>query len=148
MKLKSTYIILNIDFQLINDLIYYIKQSNARLCVSTNCIKNVFEIIHDLNAHAKHHKAYVRLIDIVYIHKLSKQFIIYIKHCSFCQLNQTAKHKFYNELVSISTLYFLYHIVKIDFIVALLKQLHECDVVLTITNKKIRKHIFISKKFI
>ena len=37
---------------------------------------------------------------------------------------------------------------RIDFIVALLKQLHKCDVVLTITNKKTRKHIFISKKFI
>ena len=129
-------------------MIYYIKQLNARFCVSTNCIKNIFKIIHDLNVYAKYHKTYVRLIDIVYIYKLLKQFIIYIKHCSFCQLNQTTKHKFYNEFVSIFMFYLLYYTIKINFIVVLFKQLHEYNVVLTITNKKTRKHIFISKKII
>ena len=50
--------------------------------------------------------------------------------------------------MSIFTSHLSYHTMKIDFIVALSKQLYECNVVLTITNKKTRKHIFISKKFI
>ena len=122
-----------------NNFIYYIKQLNSRFCVSINCVKNIFKTIHNLNVYSKHYRTYVRFVDIVYIHKMFKLFIIYIKHCFLCQFNQTTKHKLYNELILILTFRLSYYIIKINFIVALLKQLKKCNAILTIIDKNIKK---------
>ena len=87
LRFDSAYVTLNIDFQLINDFIYYIKQLNFRFCVSINCVKNIFKTIHNLNVYSKHYQTYVRFVDIVYIYKMFKLFITYIKHCFSCQFN-------------------------------------------------------------
>ena len=48
---------------------------------------------HDDCNYAKHHRAYVKLLKTMYIHKLLKKLIIYIRHCSTYQLNQIRRHK-------------------------------------------------------
>ena len=86
LKLNSIYIASRIDFQLINKLIYHVKDDRSRLCISKSCVYNVLKIAHDDNFHVDYHRAYVKLSSI-FIRKLSRKLTIYIKHCSTCQLN-------------------------------------------------------------
>lgn len=72
----------NIDFYLMKELIYYIKNDRTRLCISRNIKSIVMKATHDDYFHANHHKVYVKLSDSIYIHKLFKKLIIYIRHCS------------------------------------------------------------------
>ena len=106
---KIKKIVTDIDFQLHDELIYHVKKNIFRLCIFNNCKQNVFKLIHDDCFHAEHHRVYVRLINVVYVHKLSKKFTIYIRHCSICQLNQIKRHLFYDELTSLSTSSIFFH---------------------------------------
>ena len=84
---------IDIDFRLINDLIYYLfeynnkKSKKSRLYILFNVIHDVFKLIHDDCFYVEHYCVYTRLIEFVYIHKLSRKLIIYIRHYFFCQLN-------------------------------------------------------------
>ena len=109
----------DIDFRFIDDLIYYLLEYDnelikSRLCISFNAIHDVFKLIHDNCFHVEHYRVYAKLIEFVYIHKLFKQLIIYIRHCFFCQLNQTKRHRFYEKLISLFTLFMFFHILIID----------------------------------
>ena len=105
-KIDSFYLFFDVNFQLIDDLLYHVKKNYFKFCISKNNIQNVLKLIHDDNSHADYHKIYVKL-KFVYIRKLSRQLNIYIKHCSICQLNQIKRHRFYKKLKSIFT--FFYH---------------------------------------
>lgn len=146
LKLDAAYVASGINFQLIDDLIYHIKEGTARLCIPANCIQDIFQLAHDQNAHAGHHRAYARLVDLVYIRKLSRQLTTYIKHCPKCQLNQTTRHKPYGSLTPISSTSTPYYTISIDFILALPKQNHGFDAQMTVTDKCTRKHLLISGK--
>ena len=83
----------DIDFQLIDDLIYYVKNNNSsRFFISINFEQNVMKLIYDENSHIEHHRIYVRIVKFVYIRHLFRKFIVYIKYCSFCQFNQIKRH--------------------------------------------------------
>ena len=146
LKLNSTYVEFEINFVFVDFFIYHTKNDNVRFCVSKNCVQNVLRITHDENYHAKHHRVYARLMKTIYIRKLSKRLIIYIRHCSQCQLNQIKKHKSYDELMFIFTLIISYHIIVINFIIILSKQTHDCDVMMIIICKFFKKNILIFEK--
>ena len=73
---------IDIDFIIKNGLIYHIKK-RKKLCISVNCVKTVFELIHDKNNHANYHKAYQKLLNSVYMSKISRKIRQYIIHCFF-----------------------------------------------------------------
>ena len=123
-----------------NELIYHVKEKN-RLCISTNCEKNVFELIHDWNNHVEHNRAYEKFVEFVYILKLNRKIKQYIKHCSACELNQIKKHAFYEKFVSIMTKMIFFKIIVIDFIVTLSR--NESDSILTSICKIFKKISFI-----
>ena len=81
---KVKKIVTDIDFQLRDELIYHIKKNIFKLCIFKNCEQKIFKLIHDDCFHVDHHRAYARLIEIVYVHKLFRKFITYIRHCSTC----------------------------------------------------------------
>ena len=141
----SAYLTSEIDFQLIDDLIYYVKNDQFRLCISKNCIHDVLKLAHDDNFHVDHHRAYDRL-KTIYIRRLFRRLINYIRHCSSCQLNQTKRHKLYEKLTSISTFNMPYHTISIDFVLALFKQNHEFDCLMFVIDKFIRKTLLIYEK--
>ena len=118
----------NITFRKKNELIYHAEEKN-RLCISTNCEKNVFELTHDRNNHVRHNHAYAKFAESVYILKLSRKIKQYIKHCLACELNQMKRHASYEKLVFIVTKMIFFKIVIIDFIVIFSK--NENDFVLT-----------------
>ena len=139
------YLASGIDFQLIDDLIYYVKGDQPRLCIPENSIHDVLKLAHDDNFHAGHHRAYDRL-KTVYVRRLSRRLTNYIRHCPSCQLNQTKRHKPYGELAPISTPNMPYHTISIDFVLALPKQDHGFDCLMSVTDKFTRKTLLIQGK--
>ena len=142
----------DIDFRLIDDLIYYVKDNNSsRLCVFVNFEQNVMKLIHDENSHVEHHRIYARIVKFVYIRYLSRKLIVYIKHCSFCQLNQTKQHQSYDELMSLSTSCQSFHTIIMNFILVLSRRVREnreYDCAFTIICKFSRRLIIVSNKMI
>ena len=106
---KTKKIVTNINFQLHDELIYHVKKNIFRLCISSNCEQNVFQLAHDDCFHAKHHRVYARLIEFVYVHKLFKKLITYIRHCSTCQLNQIKRHRSYEKLTPLFIFSIFFH---------------------------------------
>ena len=145
---KIKKIVTDIDFQLHDELIYHVKKNIFRLCIFNNCKQNVFKLIHDDCFHAEHHRVYVRLINVVYVHKLSKKFTIYIRHCSICQLNQIKRHLFYDELTSLSTSSIFFHTLIMNWIITLSNSKNEYDCILNVICKFNRKFQFIHDKTI
>ncbi len=75
---------IDIDFCLINDLIYYVKNNKTRLCIFRNIKSTMIRATHNDCFHASYYRVYVKLSDTIYIYKLSRKLIIYIRHCSQC----------------------------------------------------------------
>ena len=133
---------ININFQFIDDLIYHIHENNeydideSRLCISKSRQKDVFKITHDDNAHVDQHRAYRRLIKIVYIFKMSRKFRLYLRYYSTCQFNQIKRHNFYEKLTSIFTSILSFHIIVMNYIFALF-EMNDMNVMFIMTNKTI-----------
>ncbi len=90
-RIKSDQEKFEIDFSLKNDLLFHVK-NKKRLCILKTCEVNLFRIAHDENNHAEHNKVYTKLVDQIYISRLSRKIRQYVKHCSICELSQTKKH--------------------------------------------------------
>ena len=88
---------------------------------------------------------YERIIKNLYIFKLSEKLRDYIRNCSQCELNQTFCHSFYEALQSIINSSKSFHIIMIDFIVALseLKK-NKLDCVMSIIDKFLKTVTFIT----
>ena len=65
------------------DLLYYKNfEKGLRFCILNNMIKKVFEQTHDQSKHSEFVATYERIIENLYIFKLSKKLCDYIKNCS------------------------------------------------------------------
>ena len=114
-KSNLVYLTFEINFQLIDDLLYHVKKNYFKLCILNNCIFDILKLIHDDNSYIEYYQIYARLV-LVYIRKLFKKFTNYIRYCSNCQLNQTKRHRFYEKFAFINTSHLFYHIIEINFI--------------------------------
>lgn len=130
MTLKEKRTLNEIDFELHRDLIYHKKC--RRLCISSNLEKEIFELAHDKNYHFDAHRCFQRINNTLFIFELPKKIRIYIDHCFNCQLNQTKRHKSYEELMSISSSAISFHTIVMNFVLTIFENL---DTLLTITCK-------------
>ena len=136
-----------IRFKHRNDLIYYIiEDGRERLCVSNFMKQKVFIMIHDLTHHDDFHRIYDKIAPSIYIRHLFKHFRIYIVHCSNCQLNQIKRHFIYGELIPMITSAISFHIITMNFIIALSEIKKKYNMLLTITCKFIKRILLISDK--
>ena len=133
---------IEINFKLIDELIFHFKEK-SRICISTFIEKKVFVIAHDDNSHVGQHRVYQRLLNFVYMLRMSRKLHMYIKHCSSCQLNQTKRHRSYEKLKPLSTSDLSFHTLIMNFVVALFD---EYDALLTIICKFFRKLMLIVEK--
>ena len=119
---------------------YYLSiEKISRFCISWNMKKNVFHLIHDQNHHCKFHRAYVKAVETIYIKHFVIWFKRYICYCKQCQKKQTTKHVSYEQLASIKIMILFFHIVIIDFIVALSFFESKMNVVLIIIDKYFKR---------
>ena len=142
MTLEKDNITNEINFEFHNDLIYHKKR--RKLCISSNLEKYVFELAHDKNQHSEAHRCFQRINDTLFIFRLSRKIRVYIDHCSKCQLNQTKRHKSYEELMSIVSSSISFHTIAMNFVLAILENL---DILLTITCKFSKRLTIIQEKF-
>ena len=134
---------IDINFEIKNDLIYHIKDNRQRLCVSFNCKKTVFELTHDQNNHARHHRTYQKFVNSVYMSKMSRKIRQYINYCSSCEFNQMKRHAIYEKLMSIVVSIIFFRIIAMNFIVTFSEQF---DSILTMTDKAFKRINIIFEK--
>lgn len=70
---------IDIDFCLIDNLIYYVKNNKTRLYIFCNTKSTIIRATHNNCFYASYYKVYVKLSNTIYIYKLSRKFIIYIQ---------------------------------------------------------------------
>ena len=121
-----------IDFEMRDDLIYHVRGDKLRLCIPTSVEKEVFAMAHDSNQHSGYHRTFQRIVDTLYIPKLSRKLRKYVEHCPTCQLNQIKRHSPYGELMPISTHARPFHTITMDYIVGL-PEMEGCDTMLTLS---------------
>ena len=136
---------IDVDFELsFDDLIYYIENDIRRLCIFNSIEIKIFRLIHDVNAYADVHRSFNKITNTLYIFRLFKKIRRYVKHCFSCQMTQTKRHRFYDELMLITSSSYSFHIITINFIFVLFDEL---NALFTVIDKYSRKIVFIIDKF-
>jgi putative transposase len=113
-------------FVIDNQLIYRIDQiviehvyESRKLCISANIVRDILHLTHFDNYYSE----FVKCFDIVssswYIHELFKHLREYLRHCSQCQIFQIRRHKSYESLQSILMSKISFHILTMNFVLAL-----------------------------
>ena len=153
-KIRSKFFFRKNQMNISNDMNFVFKKNRLyyvsiekifRLCISWNKKKKVFHLIHDQNHHCEFHRIYVRAVEAVYIKHLTTRLRRYIRYCRQCQKKQTTKHVSYEQLISIKIMILFFHIVIIDFIVALPFSELKMNVVFIITDKYFKRVSMLSK---
>lgn len=139
-----------------NDLIYKLKNfttkmnerhvyTSRRLCLFEEILKDIFRTIHE-KSHLEYHKCYQILFVLFCIKNLIEKLKIYLKHCHEYQINQIKRHKTHEFLQFIDNSKVFFHIIIIDFILTLSRNIQSFDVVISITCKFFKKMTLISNK--
>ena len=125
-------------YKLDNSLLYSIEYNDKRhLCISDMLIENIFKMTHNEMKYCEFDRAFEYFHELT-INKTSHQLQAYINECLNCSKNQIHCHKFYNNLQSILNLLISFHILVIDFILALPVSEEGYNAMLTITDKFIK----------
>ena len=86
--LKSDDSILDIQFHLVNDLLYFTNSlDRVRLCLFKKFEKKIFYQIHDGNAHIGFNKTYEVIMNNYFFRKLTRRLHRYIYHYYKCNIN-------------------------------------------------------------
>ena len=139
---NDEFIKTKIDFELHNELIYH--KENRRLCIFVSIEKDIFNLTHDKNQHSSATRCFHRIRESIFIFRLSKKLKTYIDHYFQCQLNQTKRHKFYEELMFIIFSSISFHTVVMNFIMTISNNF---DILLIIICKFSKRITIISRKF-
>ena len=130
-----------------NDFIFrkdeFIIYGTSRLCIFHFVIKDILKLIHN-ERHIDFARCYDKISVSYYIRELFKYFRNYLKHCSKCLIYQTKRHRFYDSLQSILTSSIFFHIIIMNFILALFKSRDDLDCAMSVTCKFIKSVTVIS----
>ena len=117
----------------INDNLSFVMH---RMCVSTFMIKVILITVHnELNDHSEFNHFYERINSFWYINELIKYFKNYIAHCSQCKINKIRRHKFYDFLQFILSLFISFHTLIIDFILTMFVSHIDMNCVMPVIDK-------------
>ena len=137
-----------IKFKFRNGFLYHISggYGKKRLCIPKTFERKVFEQAHDQSSHGSFHRIYDRIISFCFIRHFSNKLKIYVRHCPKCQINQTLRHQPFGFFVPIKTLFIPFHIITLDFVLKLPETVESFNCMLTITDKFIKRVLFIPGK--
>ncbi|TAQ83100.1 hypothetical protein B7494_g8576 [Chlorociboria aeruginascens] len=130
----------DLPFELHDNLIYRKSQDGIprRLCVPSNCLKDIFTEAHDQNGHP----GFAKLHDIIhrsfFIRGIARHLKDFLKYCPQCEVYQTKRHAPFGSLQPIISPPVPFHTITIDFILALPLSSHHGDkynAVLSVTCK-------------
>lgn len=134
---------INIEFELCDDLMYYLDKNNnsLRLCILKSIKKKIFKTIHDNNYYFDYYCCFIQINKTLFILKLLKKICVYVKHCFVYQNNQTKRYRLYDKLMSIFLKSYSFYIIVINYVI---KLLNKYDCLLIIINKFNRRLQLIS----
>ena len=137
----------NILFRLRESLIYHVNDEDIwRLYISPSIKQEMFEQAHNLSSYEGYYRCHDRLSHIVFIRYLFKNLRAYIAHYPACQLNQIKRYKSYESLVPVTSSAIPFHIVTMNFVVALSPTKAGNDCLLIITCKVIKRNLLIPEQ--
>ena len=141
---------IDLRFKLREDLIYYTNFNNKRerLYILNLLKKKIFKLIYDRQHYKDYYRTYDRISNSIYLRHLFKHLRIYVEYYSKCELNQTRRHKSYDSIILIDRPDISFHIIAINFIVALSITAEESNNLLIVINKFLKRVLLISKKII
>ena len=138
-----------LPYRVVNNLLYFDNDKRGlRLCISSSMKEEVFKLAHDEMSHPDYARTHERLISNLYIFEIASKLHEFIRHCPHCQLNQTSRYKLYESLQPILTPFKSFHIIIINFILALppTRLPKEFDCAISITDKFSKAVTFLSGK--
>ena len=118
---------------------------HERICVSEFMTKLILDAAHD-RFHLGFDQMYQDIVTNWYIHGLIKLLCLYLHHCPKCLILQTCCHQPYRLLQSIKTLPTPFHMISIDFVLALPTTKDGLNSILSIMNKFSKRIILIFRK--
>ena len=125
------------------DLLYQIINNENHLCILQKLIHEILKLIY-IFIHHDFDRFLQNLIRL-FIYKKIKLLKQFINYCSQCKFNHSKWHQSYDFLQSILLSSISFHMITLNFIVDLLKEIY--NVILTIIDKFIKKKTLISKLF-
>ena len=125
------------------NLLYQIINNENCFCISQKLVHKILKLMHNF-IHYNFDKFLQNLIRL-FIYKKINLFKQFINHCLQCKLNYSRWHQSYDFLQSILFSSISFHMIILDFIISLLKEIY--DVILIIINKFIKKKILIFRLF-
>ena len=123
------------DGFIIGDHVY----ESRRFCISHSVVKDILQLAHDEGGHPGYVKCFERLTSSWYIRGLFRYLRDYLKHCSKCQVYQTRRHAPYGFMQPILTSAVPFHIITIDFILALPTSIDGFDTIMSVSDKFIKR---------
>ncbi len=133
---------ISLFFILHESLIYYFSEEYLQLYLSRIFELEIFRLIYNQNAHAGRYRIYQRIIESLYFYNLIKRVKLYIDHYHEYCVNQITRYKSYRALVPILSPAVLYHIMVINFILALPED-QGFNILIIITNKFSKRVILV-----
>lgn len=106
-----------------------------RLCIPSSTVREIFEAVHDGNSHLGFARTYERIASSFYVCNLTEKLKEYLRHCLECQVHQTRQHKPYGSLQPVLSPPVPFHMLIIDFILALPQSHTGLDSIMSVTCK-------------
>ena len=142
-----------LSFEMIDDFVYRKKISDdassfvfKRMCVSISMINDILTMVHNDEKHFGFERIYERIVCFWYIRELISHLKRFLKNYSECNVNRTRRHKPFDSLQSILFSSISFHILTIDFVLALSESHTNLNVFMSITCKFSKRIIAISEK--
>ena len=143
---------IHLFFERINEFIYRKELSDEtsffvsrKMCVSHSMIEKILTMIHN-DEHFDFDRTYERTICSWYVRELIDHLKRFLKNCAKCNVNRTRRHKSFESLQSILSPSISFHILTIDFVLALSKSHIDLNVFMSIICKFNKRIIAISEK--
>ena len=103
----------------------------------------MFELIYNRQHYSGFYRTYDRIISSIYIRHLVKYLRTYINYYLECELNQIKRYKPYKSIISINRSKVSFHIIAINFVVALSIIIDEYNCLLIVTNKFFKRALIV-----
>ena len=141
---------IKLAYKVVDDLLYFDDdEKGLRLCIPSAIEVEVFRLAYDELGHSDYTRTHERLTSNLYIFNMVTKLYEFIRHCPQCQVNQTLRHRPYSSLQPILTPARPFHMITINFILALPRsRIDEYDYVMSVTDKFFKAVTFIPDKTI
>ena len=101
-----------------DDLLYCLADGMDRMVLPRSLHQEIFQLVHDDNAHAGVERAYTKARETIFTPELKDGLTRYVKTCPACQVSKPLNHKPYGKLHPVPTPERPFQVLAVDFAVS------------------------------